>query len=132
VAIWIGWVILGEIAIRTFRLQDAVPWKTYPLFIIVLPIGAIGVLGPAAEEIVVRGILFYRIGRTRIGPVGAIVIGAALWAAAHVQYDRTTIALILLDSLVLGAARLKSRSTFVPIVMHSPGNLSSIHQSLRG
>jgi len=132
VAIWIGWVILGEVAIRTFGLGQAAPWKPYPLLIVVLRIAAIGLLGPAAEEIVVRGVLFHRIGRTRLGPVGAIAIGAALWAVAHVQYEWTTAALIFLDGLVLGTARLRSRSTFVPMVMHSLGNLFSIYQSLRG
>jgi len=132
VAIWIGWVVLGEFAVRTFGLAQAAPWKPYPLLIIVLRIVAIGLLGPAAEEIVVRGVLFYRIGLTRLGPIGAIVIGAALWAVAHVQYDGMTMLLIFLDGLVLGTARLKSRSTFVPIVMHALGNLASIYQSLAG
>jgi len=132
VAIWIGWVILGEFAIRTFGLAQAAPWKPYPLLIIVLRIVAIGLLGPAAEEIVVRGVLFFRIGRTRLGPIGAIVIGAAGWAAAHVQYDGMTMLLIFLDGLVLGTARLRSRSTCVPIVMHALGNLISICQSLAG
>lgn len=131
-AIWIGWVVVGEFAIRVFGLAQAEPWKPYPLLIILLRIAAIGLLGPAAEEIVVRGVLFFRIGGTRLGPVGAIVIGAAGWAAAHFQYDAATRVMIFLDGLVLGTARLRSRSVYVPIVMHALGNLYSIQQSLTG
>jgi membrane protease YdiL (CAAX protease family) len=60
------------------------------------------------------------------------VIGAAGWAAVHFQYDPATRVLIFLDGLVLGTARLRSRSTYVPIVMHALGNLYSIYQSLAG
>ena len=131
-AVWIVWVAFGEVATKAFGLDDAVPWKPYPLPIILLRIAAIGLLGPAAEELVVRGIVYYRIGRTRLGPIGAIVAGAALWAAAHVQYDWPTVMLIFLDGLVLGAARHRSRSTFVAMLMHALGNLYSIAQSLGG
>jgi len=132
VGIWILWVALGEIAIRLFGLAQAAPWKPYPPAIVLMRIVAIGLLGPAAEEIVVRGIVFYRISLTRLGPTGAIVLGAAAWAAAHVQYDMMTVLLIFLDGLVLGTARLRSRSTFLPILMHALGNLFSISQSLAG
>jgi membrane protease YdiL (CAAX protease family) len=129
-AIWAAWVVLGEIATRTLGLADAAPWKPYPPHIVLMRIAAIGLLGPAAEEIVVRGILYYRIAKTRVGPLGAVVIGAALWAVAHVQYDGPTVALIFADGLVLGAARHRSRSTFVPMLLHAVGNLYSIGQSL--
>jgi CAAX protease family protein len=130
--VWVAWVAVGEVATRTLGLDDAVPWKPYPLPIMVLRIVAIGLIGPAAEELVVRGIVYYRIGRTRLGPAGAVVAGAALWAAAHVQYAWPTVALIFLDGLVLGLARHRSRSTFVAMLMHVSGNLYSIAQSLGG
>lgn len=78
-----------------------------------------------------RGVIFHRLSQTRVGDRGAVVLTAAAWAMAHVQYDRWTIGFIFLDGLVLGAARLRSRSTCVPIVMHGLGNLFSISQSLR-
>jgi CAAX protease family protein len=130
--VWVAWVAAGEVATKTFGLEDATPWKPYPLSIVVLRIAAIGLLGPAAEELVVRGIVYYRIGRTRLGPVGAVVAGAALWAAAHVRYAWPTVALIFFDGLVLGLARHRSRSTFVAMLMHASGNLYSIAQSLGG
>ena len=129
-AIWIGWVIVGEVAIRTFGLAQAAPWKPYPPLIIVLRILAIGVAGPVVEELIVRGLLFHKIAGTRLGPIGAIVAGALFWALVHVQYDAATLVLIFLDGLVLGLARFRSRSTLVPMVMHSLGNLYSIAQSL--
>ena len=58
------------------------------------------------------------------------VVCAAEWAAMHVQYDWRTMAMIFAAGLVLGVAREKSCSTFVPIVLHVLGNLYSIAQSL--
>jgi membrane protease YdiL (CAAX protease family) len=130
--LWIGWMVAGEVAVAVFGLEQPKLWPDYPLLIVALRIAAIGLLGPAAEEIVVRGLAFFRLQRTRLGPWGAIVLCSALWAAAHVQYDWTLITLIFCDGLVLGAARYRSGSTFLPVAMHVMGNLYSIYQSLSG
>ena len=65
-----------------------------------------------------------------ISPLGAIVLVSAAWAVMHYRYEPMTIALIFADGLVLGAARHHSRSVWLPVVMHSMGNLFSIYQSL--
>lgn len=132
IGIWIVWVALGEVATRLFDLAQARPWTGYSFLVVVLRIAAIGILGPAAEEILMRGLIFFRLSRTRLGSAGAIVLGAAGWALMHYQYDAKSMALIFLDGLVLGLARHRARSTYVPIVMHSLGNLFSIWQSLSG
>jgi membrane protease YdiL (CAAX protease family) len=129
-AIWCGWLVAGELAIRLFGMEQPSHWPAYPPLIVALRILVTGLLGPITEELVVRGLIFFRISRTKIGAWGAIVICAALWAAAHVQYDWRTIALIFLDGLLLGVARHRSRSTFVPMLLHVIANLYSILQSL--
>jgi membrane protease YdiL (CAAX protease family) len=130
IGIWIVWVALGEAATRAFGLAQAQPWRDYAPLVVVLRIAAIGVLGPAAEEILMRGIVFFRLSRTRVGVPGAIVLAAAGWALLHLDYDAKTKLLIFADGLVLGLARHRARSTYVPVVMHSLGNLFSIWQSL--
>ena len=129
-AIWIAWMAAGEMAIRAFGMEQATPWPDYPLLIVILRIAAIGILGPASEEIVMRGVLFDRIRRTPLGPVGAIVIVSVAWGLMHYRYAPMTIGLVFLDGLVLGTARHQSRSTFLAVAMHSLGNLFSIYQSL--
>jgi membrane protease YdiL (CAAX protease family) len=131
IGFWVAWMAATELAGQALHLEPPAPWKGFSLPVILLRVLAIGFLGPAAEEIVMRGVIFHRLARTRVGDRGAVVLTAAAWAMAHVQYDRWTIGFIFLDGLVLGTARLRSRSICVPIVMHSLGNLFSIAQSLR-
>jgi len=132
IALWVAWVAASEVAIAALGIEPPAPWKPYPLYIVVMRVVAIGLIGPALEELVVRGLLFGKLSRTRLGPWGAIGICAAAWAVVHTQYDWKTMALIFLDGIVLGTARYRSRSTFVPMAMHMLGNLYSIYQSLHG
>ena len=131
-AIWIAWVAASEIVSRHFGFGAAAPWKPYAPAIVALRILAIGICGPAAEELAVRGILFYRLRLTRLGPYGAIVLCAGAWALMHYRYDAPTIALVFCDGLILGLARYRSDSTVLAMILHSLGNLYSIHQSLQG
>lgn len=130
IGLWAAWVALGEFAIGALGMGAPTPWPALPPLIIALRIAAIGLAGPIAEELVVRGLVYFRLRATRLGVVGAIIVCAAGWAAMHVQYEWRTIAMIFADGLFLGAAREKSRSTFVPIVLHVLANLYSIGQSL--
>jgi len=131
-ALWIGWMAAGEVAIRVFGMEQSAPWRDYSPLVIALRILAIGVLGPAAEEIVVRGLVFFRLARTRLGPAGAILLGAGGWAVLYYHYHWGTILMVFLDDVVLGLARWHARSTNLPTVLHSLGNLLSIWQSLHG
>lgn len=129
-AAWAAWVVVGEVAIDALGLDQAKPWPDYPPLIVGLRVLAIGLLGPLAEELVMRGVLLHRLRGTRLGAVGAVVLTAAAWALMHFQYGPGSIGLIFLDGLILGAARVQSRSLLVPIAMHVAGNLFSIAQSL--
>jgi len=129
---WIGWLALSEWAIVAWGLEQARPWPDYPPLIVALRVAAIGLAGPAAEELVFRGVAIGRLRRTRLGTRGAVVLAAVGWAAVHVQYGPATMLQIAADGLLLGAARVTTGSVYVPIAMHALGNLFSIWQSTHG
>jgi membrane protease YdiL (CAAX protease family) len=128
--VWIAWLAVAEALIHLLGLDQAKPWPSYPALVVALRILAIGVFGPAAEELIFRGLLYDRLVRTRAGARGAIVIPALVWAAIHVSYGPGTLLLIAADGILLGIARHRSGSIWVPIAMHVTGNLFSIAQSL--
>lgn len=130
IAAWIAWMAVTELMLPCFGMDDPHPWKPYPMLILVLRILAIGLLGPIAEELVFRGVLYGRL-VPYIGVAATIIGVAVVWGVIHVNYTWKTIVLICLDGMILGYARYKSRSVITPMVMHVLGNLFSIYQSLR-
>jgi CAAX protease family protein len=131
-ALWAAWLAVGEFLIRLYGLDQAKPWPDYPAHIVAMRVVSIGLLGPLAEEILMRGLVLGLLRRTFLGAGGAIVIAALAWAAMHYSYDVGTVALIAADGILLGIARYRSGSLWVPISMHVAGNLFSIFQSLAG
>ena len=130
IGLWLAWVAASEVLIRVYGLDQAKAWPAYPAVILVLRVAAIGLVGPFAEELVMRGVLLDRLRRTVLGPVGAIVLTAIGWAGMHYAYGPGTLALVAADGVILGFAREKSGSLWVPVAMHALGNLISIGQSL--
>ncbi len=131
-ALWIAWMAVGEFAIRAFGIQQPEPWPEYRPLVLFLRIAMIGVLGPFAEEVVMRGAFLHRLRRGGLGPLPSIVIAAVVWAVLHYQYEAGLIAIIAADGVVLGLARHYGRSLWLPIAMHTIGNLFSIYQSMAG
>lgn len=84
---------------------------------------AIAVCAPLWEEVLFRG--FFQAGYlgSPVGAVGALLVPALLWAAIHTQYGAYDIASIFVLGLVLGLARLRTDSLYVPIAMHMTLNL---------
>ncbi len=128
--LWVGLIALEEVLTRSLEGTQAKPWPAYPACIVALRVLALGVLGPIAEELAFRGLLFGLLRRTRLGVVGAIVVAAAVWSLVHFQYAPILLLIIFIDGLALGFARHLSRSLYLPIAMHVLGNLFSISQSL--
>jgi membrane protease YdiL (CAAX protease family) len=58
-----------------------------------------------------------------MGPLWAVAITAALWAIIHQQYDAYDIGVIFVMGLLIGAARVRTGSIYVPIAMHSVASL---------
>jgi membrane protease YdiL (CAAX protease family) len=78
---------------------------------------------PLGEEIIFRGFLFKGISCSRIGGTGAILISSLGWTALHVQYDLYGMGTVFVGGLLLGVARLKSNSIYLPIMMHAVWSL---------
>jgi len=92
-------------------------------YIVALLWFAFVLVAPVTEELFIRGFLFRGIERSRLGPAGAIVLSSLAWAAMHTQYDLYGIAVICFGGLLLGYARLRSRSLYAPIAMHLVQNV---------
>lgn len=84
---------------------------------------AIIICAPLSEEIFFRGFLFKGLRATWMGAVGATVVTSLLWAMMHVQYDWYGIASIFAGGLLLGAARIHTKSVLTPILMHTAMNI---------
>ncbi len=130
IAVWIVWMWVSEQLISLLGIEQPKPWPAYPALIICMRIFAIGILGPIAEELVFRGVLYYRLAQTRVGTAGTVVVLSAVWASLHVQYGLPLIGMIFVDGLILGGSRWASRSVFVPMILHIIANIYSISQSL--
>jgi membrane protease YdiL (CAAX protease family) len=84
---------------------------------------ALVVAAPLSEEIFFRGFLFKGIENSRIGPTGALIITSLFWSVAHTQYDAYGMVSLFVGGLLLGWARLKSNSIYIPVAMHALMNL---------
>jgi hypothetical protein len=83
----------------------------------------IALAAPVFEELFFRGFIFAGWSASRLGPVSTIFLTAALWASIHQQYDLYDIAVIGATGVALGAARLKTGSLYMPILMHCLQNV---------
>jgi len=89
-----------------------------PLFLILgVAIGA-----PLVEEFMFRGVLWRGWRESRLGLIGTLTVTSAFWAVLHVQYPAVIITYIFCLGLVLGLAREKTGSLWVPVWMHALNN----------
>lgn len=85
---------------------------------LVLIIGA-----PLLEELIFRGYLFKAWRHTRLGLSGTLLLTSLLFTLLHLgQYNFSVLAIIFTLSLLLGLAREKSGSIWVPLIIHSLNN----------
>lgn len=104
-----GYAIVPDWMIDIFRSAVFLPLLLFALLVV----------APVLEEVVFRGFFFEGLRRSRLGAVGAIVLGSLVWASVHLQYDWFYVGQIFVVGLLLGAARVKTRSLVTPIVMHA-------------
>jgi membrane protease YdiL (CAAX protease family) len=115
----VGFSFLGGSATEEFAKDiQNVRGATKVLLWLALYVGA-----PVTEELFFRGFLFVGIQRSRLGPIGAIVITTLLFAAIHIQYDLQGIVMVSAASLFFGAARHKTNSLPLCVVLHSMMNV---------
>lgn len=93
-----------------------------------LPVTLVLVIcAPVLEELVFRGYLFKAWRNTRLGLSGTLLLTSTLFTSLHfAQYGWTILALIFALSMILGMAREKSGSIWVPMIIHSLNNLIAV------
>jgi membrane protease YdiL (CAAX protease family) len=72
---------------------------------------------PITEEVTIRGFLFKGFQNSKLGDLGAVICTAILFAFAHREFSH-----VLILGLLLGFARLHTKSLYVPIAMHALAN----------
>jgi membrane protease YdiL (CAAX protease family) len=126
---WLAFVLLFLFGWAMMNLVLDIPdsaWmtKTYesagylPLFWF-----AVVVVAPLIEELFFRGFLFEGLRDSWMGPTGAVLVTSLAWAAIHMQYEILQIVVIGTLGILLGIAKLKTRSLYIPIAMHTFNNL---------
>ena len=120
------WERLGAILGQTgsvWMIQTYASKKYLPLFLIAFVVAA-----PFVEELFFRGFLFEGLRESWMGPVGAVAVTSIAWAAVHMQYEIFQIVMIGVLGVILGVAKLKTRSLYVTFAMHSLANVIVIVQ----
>ncbi|MBK7945871.1 MAG: CPBP family intramembrane metalloprotease [Flavobacteriales bacterium] len=108
-------------AFRTDFMQKVVASTTnWP----VLVLGVV-LLGPLFEELLLRGLLFGSL-RHIVDEHASIAITAGVFAVMHLQYSPAIMLLILIMGIVLGYARARSGSIWVPVLLHMVNNGMSV------
>ena len=90
-------------------------------FPILLYLG-VGIAAPLVEEFMFRGVLYRGWRESRLGLWGTILLTSFCWAALHLQYPLVTIGYIFALGIIMGLAREKTGSLWVPIWMHALNN----------
>lgn len=128
-AIVIGLIMISSIVSPNFSQSrdsaftiDAYNTSVWPILLGI----AVVIFAPIFEEGFFRGFLFAGLEQSRIGPIGAIVLTAVSWAFLHLQYDIFGMMTILVLGLIFGVVRLKTRSLWSTIMLHSLWNLIAI------
>ncbi len=81
---------------------------------------AIVVVAPVYEEAFFRGFMYTGFVNTKIGVIGTVILTSFVWTALHsVQYGIYQLITLFFVGLILGFARHRTGSLWVPIIMHS-------------
>lgn len=89
---------------------------------------AVVIAAPVFEELFFRGFLFTGIAASSLGKTSAVILTSVMWAAIHLQYDAFYMLIIFTVGIILGIARLRTNSIFVPLILHSVNNALALLQ----
>lgn len=109
--------LVGRPVVHDFMRQNIESAHSQLLLLLAMVVAA-----PAFEEALFRGFAFVGLSKSALGARGAIVVTALVWALIHLQYDWIDKGMIFLIGLLLGWARLRSGSLWVPLLMHAALN----------
>jgi uncharacterized protein len=128
---WLGIFILLAAAIEglatlspTFRtdFMERVIGSTTNLPLLLL---GVGIMAPLFEELLLRGLLFGSV-RYITDEHATVAITAGVFALMHLQYNWAIMLLIIPMGIVLGYARSRSGSIWVPVLLHVLNNSMSV------
>jgi membrane protease YdiL (CAAX protease family) len=122
---YLGWMLLSDSLLHWRGPWDFRPWMEAPLAASAFRILAVCILGPAAEELLFRGLLFRWLSDGLPMWVTIVVTGVG-WALLHWSYSWAVIGVIVIDGLLLGLARWRTGSIAPPILMHALYNFYAI------
>ncbi|WP_456437131.1 CPBP family intramembrane glutamic endopeptidase [Psychroserpens sp.] len=129
---WVGLfvllIVLEEYLLSINNDGEIISWKEkYTTFQILSRSIAIIIIAPITEELIFRGLLYWKIKTTRLNYFGAILIPAILFSAIHFQYSELlTFGIIFIDGLFYGLARHYSKSVILTIILHSLSNFGAV------
>ncbi len=112
-SVLIGGSVVPEFMTKTYQSARFVPllWLAFV------------VVAPLAEELLFRGFMFHGIQTSRLGTVGAVVICSLAWTLLHLHHNLYLLGMIFTSGIVLGIARARTNSVYIPIVLHALQNL---------
>lgn len=108
-------------AFRTDFMEKVIGSTSHLLWLYI----GVGLMAPLFEEFLLRGLLFGSI-RHMVDEHGTVALTAGVFTLMHMQYDVAVMLLILPMGVVLGYARSRSGSIWVPVVLHMANNLVSV------
>lgn len=83
---------------------------------------AVCIAAPISEEVLFRGLLLFSFEGRRRRQAAGVVISGALFASLHLQYEWYYLIVLFIVGLLLGAARMQSRSIWTSVAMHALNN----------
>lgn len=111
-----------EVAVPDFTLE--IKAQTNSLLDKILLLLAVVFIGPIYEEVVFRGVAFYRLKKTALGAIGAIIIPSIVFTLIHGQYDQVEIFIsVFVFSCLMGLLRHLSGNLWYCIIAHMICNL---------
>lgn len=79
---------------------------------------AVCIAAPLFEELFFRGFLIRGWERSKLGPVGSVMLSSLIWTGIHVQYGWYELTQILILGLMFGYMRVKTGSTAPSFACH--------------
>jgi len=129
--IWMGIFLLLAIAIEALSFispsfstdfMEKILGSTTNMTLLVI---GVGLLGPLFEEFLLRGLLYGSIRHLADEHV-TVALTAGVFTLMHQQYEPAVILLILPMGIVLGYARARTGSIWVPVLLHVVNNIVSL------
>jgi membrane protease YdiL (CAAX protease family) len=118
--LWLAYQVLGEEQEPTI-VALMVSLATTPLMTLATILVA-GVLGPVAEELIFRGLIYGYV-EGRFGSIAALIVSSLLFAAAHVEPAH--VAVVLPMGFLLGWSRMHTGSMWPALAAHIANNTAA-------